>query len=457
MVTVLAFVFAIAILVAVHEFGHYGAALLCGVKVLRFSIGFGPRLFGWTSAKSGTEFVVCLLPLGGYVKMVDGREGLVAEEDQAKAFNVQPLRSRVAIVSAGPLANLLFAVLLYAGVNWAGVEQAQPILSKPPASSVAAAAGIVGGERVQRAGFEGEALQDIASFEDFRWWITRGALAHRNIQMEFGRSDPSTDGVKTQRTVLELDGVDASNADAKMFQSIGVVGPYSKAVLGDLVPDGAATQAGLAPGDEVLQVDQTVIVDAGQLRALIRDSGQTGTVVAQQWTVNRGGILRTFTVVPKVETVGDLAVGRVGAFIGVQPAMVTVRFGFVDGLDRALTRTWEVSVLTLKMMGKILTGDASLQNLSGPLTIADYAGKTATMGLTPFLIFLALISISLGVLNLLPLPVLDGGHLMYYLWESLTGKPVSEAWLERLQRVGLVVLMMMMSVAVFNDFARLLG
>jgi regulator of sigma E protease len=158
-----------------------------------------------------------------------------------------------------------------------------------------------------------------------------------------------------------------------------------------------------------------------------------------------------------VETVGDLAVGRVGAFIGVQPALVTVRFGLVEGMDRALTRTWEVSVLTLQMMGKILTGDASLQNLSGPLTIADYAGKSASMGFTPFLIFLALISISLGVLNLLPLPVLDGGHLMYYLWESLTGKPVSEAWLERLQRVGLVVLMMMMSVAVFNDFARLLG
>jgi regulator of sigma E protease len=457
MLTVLAFVFAIAILVAVHEYGHYGAALLCGVKVLRFSIGFGPRLFGWTSAKSGTEFVVCLLPLGGYVKMVDGREGPVAEEDQGKAFNVQPLRSRVAIVSAGPLANLLFAVLLYAGVNWSGVEQAQPILSKPPANSIAAAAGIVGGERVQRAGFEGEALQDVASFEDFRWWITRGALAQRNIQVEFGLSGTSADTAKTLRTVLVLDGIDASNADAKMFQGIGVVGPYSKAVLGELAADGAAMQAGLVPGDEVLQVDQTVIVDAGQLRALIRDSGQTGSVGAQQWTVNRGGILQGFTVVPRLETLGDLKVGRVGAFIGVQPALVTVRFGFLEGLDRALTRTWDVSVLTLKMMGKILTGDASLQNLSGPLTIADYAGKSASMGITPFLIFLALISISLGVLNLLPLPVLDGGHLMYYLWESLTGKPVSEAWLERLQRVGLVVLMMMMSVAVFNDFARLLG
>ena len=457
MQTAVSFVFAIGLLVAVHELGHYWVAVACNVKVLRFSIGFGPRLFGWTSTKSGTEFIVGVLPLGGYVRMLDEREGVVSPEERSRAFNVQSLRTRALIVAAGPTANLLFAVLLYASVNWIGFEQAQPVLSKPIAESVATRAGWKGGEIIRRVGFENEALEEVASFEDFRWWLTRAALAHRNIQVEFSLPGAGTSAGIPKLVVLELGAIDARIADATMFRSIGILGPFSKARLGELVDGGAASQAGLRSGDDVLQVDQTPVVDAGQLRELIQTSGQSGIAHPQTWLVNRAGQILSIAVSPKVERVGDAAIGRIGAFIGTAPALVTVRYGLLSGFERALNRTWEVSALSLRMMGQIVVGDASLKNLSGPLTIADYAGKSASMGLTQFLVFLALISISLGVLNLLPFPVLDGGHLMYYLWESLTGKPVSESWMDRFQKVGLVVLLLMMSVALFNDVTRLLG
>jgi regulator of sigma E protease len=256
---------------------------------------------------------------------------------------------------------------------------------------------------------------------------------------------------------LNLEGVDTRNVDAGMFRAIGIKGPFSLARIGELSPNGAALKAGVREGDEVLGVDQITMVDAAQLRDLIRMSGEDGSTKIQRWLIDRDGTRITIEVLPKVERDGDHFVGRVGAYIGAPPAFVNVRYGVMDGFSRAVTRTWEVSGLTLKMMIKIITGDASLKNLSGPLTIADYAGKSAAIGLTQFLVFLALISISLGVLNLLPVPVLDGGHLMYYLWESVTGKPVSELWLEQFQKVGLAVLLVMMSVALFNDATRLLG
>jgi regulator of sigma E protease len=238
---------------------------------------------------------------------------------------------------------------------------------------------------------------------------------------------------------------------------MGVQAPFSKAAIGEVLPSGAAYEAGLRSGDVVLQVDGTAIVDASQLRELIRMSGNTASMQRQKWEVLRNGLVQTMMLTPRIELDRGVSIGRVGAFIGYPPAMVRVRYGLAEGFGRAACQTWEISRLTLTMLWQILAGEASLKNISGPITIADYAGKSAALGLTQYLTFLALVSVSLGVLNLLPLPVLDGGHLMYYLWESLTGKPVSDLCKDRLLRLGLAMLLMMMSVAVFNDVSRLLG
>jgi regulator of sigma E protease len=456
MLTLVAFVVALGLLIAVHEYGHYRIAVACGVKVLRFSVGFGKTLYRWQPKKQNhgqsTEFVIGAFPLGGYVKMLDEREGPVAPEERHLAFNTQPLRSRAAIVAAGPAANLILAVVLYSIVNWYGVQEPKPVLSSPVAGSIAEQAGLRGGELVERAGFDGEALQPVRSFEDLRWLLTRGALDGRDVRLEItqagqGRSEP----------LLALSRLTSREADAQLFRKVGIVGPWTPPVIGDVVEGGAAQRAGLRKGDLVLAAGGTQIVDAQQLRECIRTSASGGQAAGAEWQVRRDGRPLQLQMQPDVVQDNGANIGRIGAFVGAPPEFVAVRYGPVDGLRKGAERTWEVSVLTLRMMGRMVIGQASLKNLSGPLTIADYAGKSASLGLTQYLLFLALISVSLGVLNLLPLPVLDGGHLMYYLWEAVTGRSISDAWMERLQRGGVAVLLVMMSIALFNDVARLFG
>ena len=456
MLTIVAFIVALALLIAVHEYGHYRVAVACGVKVERFSIGFGKTLFRWQPKGSPTEFVIGMLPLGGYVKMLDEREAPVAEHERHLAFNNRPLRQRAAIVAAGPAANLLLAVLLYAMVSWVGVQEPRAVLSMPAVGSIAEKAGLRGGELVTRAGVEGEALQPVQSFEDFRWLLTQAALNGQNVQLEL-QTTAAASQTALQELRLPLGGMAASEVDAQLFRKIGIVGPWTPPVIGEVMPDGAAAAAGLRAGDTVRRIGATDIVDGQQLREAIRASVQGTQPVQKNWTVERNGSTVTLNVTPAALQDGAAVVGRIGAYVGGTPEFVTVRHGPFTGLWKGVVRTWEVSVLTLRMMGKMVIGQASLKNLSGPLTIADYAGKSASLGLTQYFTFLALISVSLGVLNLLPLPVLDGGHLMYYLWEGVTGKSVSTAWMERLQRGGVAVLLVMMSIALFNDVSRLFG
>ena len=466
LLTVLAFLVTIGVLVVIHEYGHYRAAVACDVKVLRFSVGFGRVLFRRMHGE--TEFVVSALPLGGYVKMLDEREGPVLAADLSRAFNRKSLWQRSFIVAAGPVANLLLAVLLYATVNWAGVQELRPWMAQPKAASLADQAGLQARDEIVAVAQVGadaadqpdEDWQPVRSMSDVQWQFTQAALAGRNLRVQVahnatGKDEAQSSGHRT--LTLALSQIPAAEVDAKLLDRIGLLGPYVEPVIFQAMAGGPAERAGLKAGDRVLQVNGVVPTDAAQLRQIIGASHEQGQVKPIQLKVQRAGQNLDITVTPVMKEVEGKSLARVEAGIGSPPAMVEVRHGLLEGLGLAFTRTWDVSRMSLEMLGKMVVGQASFKNLSGPLTIADYAGRSAELGWVHYLGFLALVSVSMGVLNLLPLPVLDGGHLMYYLFEGLTGRPISEVWLERLQRGGVAIMLTMMSLALYNDLARILG
>jgi regulator of sigma E protease len=458
LITVLSFLVALGILIAVHEWGHYRAALACGVHVERFSLGFGPVIFKRINAR-GTEFALSALPLGGYVKMLDARDGPVSPVDSHRAFSSKRVSQRAFIVAAGPLANFVLAVALYSVINWAGQQAPKAIIAQPLAQSIAANAGLSAKDEVlahraidgsgDEVDSRGEA-QAVLSFDDLIWVLSKAALASKDLELQVRGANGSERWVTvpTSRTDVRV-------ADAQLVRQIGVVAPFMTPLLSNIDAAGAAAAAGLKNGDIVLAVNGQPVSDAQMLREWIRaNPGAAGS-----WRIDRAGQSLDVSVTPKsVEDAQGLAkIGRVGAALGDSPQSITVRQGPVDGVVMAVERVWDVSALSLRMLGKMLVGEASIKNLSGPLTIADYAGKSAVAGWIAFLGFLALISVSLGVLNLLPLPVLDGGHLMYYLWEAVTGREVSAAWLEKFQRAGVGALVLLMCVAFYNDVVRLWG
>ena len=451
--TVLAFILTLGVLITIHEYGHYRVAVACGVKVLRFSVGFGRVLWRRQATPDSTEFVLCALPLGGYVKMLDEREGPVATEDLSRSFNRKALWQRTAIVAAGPIANLLLAVLLYAAAHWIGIDEPKALIGPPPAGSLAESAGLHAGEWAREVSSDGSDWRELRSMTDLRWALTqsvvRGEPLHLRVTDRQGRA--------RRDVVLPLESLGTSELDAKTMRRIGIGSPFSEPVLGEVKEGSAAAKAGLRAGDRVLRIDGADMADGSSVRDLIRASGRDGTARAMQWRVERAGQALDVVVTPSIVKESDQQVGRIGVFPGQPYEMVNVRYGAIEGLSEAVTQTWQMSALTLKMLGKMVIGQASLKNLSGPLTIADVAGQSVRLGLAYYLGFLAVVSIGLGVLNLLPLPVLDGGHLMYYLFEGVTGRPVSDLWLERLQRGGVAIMLMMMSLALYNDVARLLG
>ncbi|WP_019939125.1 RIP metalloprotease RseP [Bordetella sp. FB-8] len=440
--TLIAFAVALGILITFHELGHYWVARICGVRVLRFSIGFGRVLLRRTD-RHGTEWAVSAIPLGGYVKMQDDPPPDASRAEAGRAFNNQSVWRRMAIVVAGPLFNLVLAVVFYAALDMAGTRMPAPILSQPEASSPAGRAGFMAGDRILA--IDGHA---VASWNDARWRLldvlSSGGQAVLDVR-------PTAGGVQRRTLVLKTGNrLDPSQGDPLAWAGLRLEQPPP--VVREVGPGSPGQAAGLQVGDTITAVgDLTGTLDASALVAYI----QQHAGVSLPMTVMRGGVPISLHVVPRPEEIDGRKVGRIGIMLGGDVPMVTVRYGVLDSVWHGARRTGETAWMSLRMMGRMAVGDVSWRNLSGPVTMADYAGQSARIGLAAYVAYLALISISLGVLNLLPIPLLDGGHLLYYLLEVVRGRPVPERWMQIGQRTGLGLLVCLMGLALFNDFARL--
>jgi regulator of sigma E protease len=438
------FAVTLGVLVVFHELGHYVVARLVGVKVLRFSVGFGRIVWSRRLGRDRTEWALSAVPLGGYVKMVDEREGEVSPADLGRAFNRQSVWRRIAIVAAGPIANLLLAVLLFAGTYVAGIPGERAILAAPPAGSPAAVAGLAASDEV--VAVDGE---HVLSWQDLRWRLLK-ASGSDDATVTVDRS-----GIRSQH-LLSLRSLRRDDWEGNFVSALGLKIDLGPPRVNDVLPGRPAAVAGLRAGDAIVAIDGQTVRSPSEVAAIT--NAHPGERLA--FTVLRDGASQDIVVVPEPSDQDGKKIGLAGMRLAVDPAAVaqigtTVRYGPVDAVVQGARKTWELSLFTVKMLGRILTGQASLKNVSGPLTMADYAGQSAQAGVLTFIGYLALISISLGVLNLLPVPLLDGGHLMYYLAEIVKGGPVPDRVIEVGQRIGMAVLAMLMALALFNDLSRL--
>ncbi|HSN46239.1 MAG TPA: RIP metalloprotease RseP [Casimicrobiaceae bacterium] len=441
----LAFAVTLGVLVVFHELGHYLVARWCGVKVTRFSVGFGRVVWSRRSSPDGTEWALSAVPLGGYVKMADEREGEVAAKDLPHAFNRQSVWRRIAIVAAGPIANLLLAVLLFAGTYVAGVPGQRAIVATPPAGTAAAATALREGDLVTAV--DGVAVR---SWQDLRWRLLR-ASGEDAVELTLQRDDGST-----TRTPLALSAVPSADWEGNFMSVLGLKADFGPPLIDEAVPDKPAARAGLKAGDRIVAIDGAAVRSPADVAA--QTNAKPGATVV--FRVDRGGEVFDTEFVTEVGERGGRRIGLAGVRLKVDPARadrlaVTVRYGPFEALGAGLRKTAELSVFTLRMLGRIVIGEASVRNISGPITMADFAGQSAQAGGLVFVGYLALISISLGVLNLLPVPLLDGGHLLYYFAEIVKGSPVSDRAFEVGQRIGMAVLAMLMTLALFNDLTRL--
>ncbi|MBL8540751.1 MAG: RIP metalloprotease RseP [Betaproteobacteria bacterium] len=451
MITIVAFLVALGLLIVFHEYGHYLAARFFDVKVLRFSVGFGRPVASRRHGPDQTEWALGGFPFGGYVKMLDEREGPVAPAEMHRAFNRQPVHRRFVIVAAGPIANFLLAILLYWGLFLSGVPGMKPVIGSPLPNSPAAAAGFERGETLSR--IDGVPMQ---TWQDARWALLKAGVERTTVKIEA----VGADGYVAVRS-LDLSGLGPEDLDGEFIDTVGLTRfqPQLPPKIGQVLSGRPAERAGFKPGDEIIAIDGIAIRHWEEVvRAVSEAPDETLEIEVRR----PNGVEDVVKVVPDAVTENGRRIGRVGFAPLVDPKTMEdlrteVRYGFFEGFTRAVARTWEMSVFSLQMMGKMILGDVSLKNLSGPLTIADYAGQSAQMGWVPYLSFLALVSVSLGVLNLLPIPLLDGGHLMYYIAEIIKGRPVSERALEMGQHVGIALLFTLMAFAIYNDITRLLG
>jgi regulator of sigma E protease len=440
-----AFLVVLGVLVVFHELGHYWVARWCKVKVLRFSIGFGRIMWSRRFGPDRTEWAVSAIPLGGYVKMVDEREGAVPLDDLPRAFNRQSVWKRIAIVAAGPIANLLLAVLLFAGTYVAGIPAQRALLAAPPAGSPAAVAGIRDGDLVVAA--DGV---PVRSWQDLRWRLLRASGA-ADVAIDVERPD----GGKLRRTV-SLTSVSGADWEGNFMPALGFRSDLGPPLIDEVLPDKPAARAGLKAGDRILAIDGEAVRSPAEVAA--KTNARPGVPVI--FHVVRDGAERDVTVNTEISEQAGRKVGIAGIRLKVDPAFadrlaVTVRYGVFEALVQGTRKTWELATFTVRMLGRILIGEASLKNISGPITMADFAGQSAQAGTLVFVGYLALISISLGVLNLLPVPLLDGGHLLYYFAEIVKGSPVSDRAFEVGQRIGMAMLAVLMALALFNDLSRL--
>ena len=454
MITILAFVLAIALLVVFHEYGHYWMARRCGVKVLRFSLGFGKVIYTRRFADSDTEWVISAIPVGGYVKMLDEREDDVAPQDLPYAFNRKPVLQRMAIVVAGPLANFLLAILLYWGLFVHGVPGLKPMLGEIPQGTPAAAARMQAQETIL--GINGK---PVPSWQELHWMLMESVVRQNPDEVKNGRVkiQAKTAGGETVDQLLDVSGLSAKDLDGDFLGKLGLhlYQPVVLPVIGNIAKDSVAQRAGLQHGDHVLSANGVAMKHWMDLVNTIREH-PSQTVLLD---VRRGATTLQIKVVPQAVDESGKTIGRIGAGPEVDEAawkamLVDVSYSPLNALMQSLRKTWETSAISLDMMGKMVIGEVSVKNISGPITIADYAGQSAKMGAVAYLSFLALISISLGVLNLLPIPLLDGGHLLYYVVELVKGGPVSETSWEFGQKIGIALLGTLMVFAIYNDLNR---